>query len=106
MRRNYEAPGETLKDRGAYTQLLWGYAPGWVAGARAEYADSNSADVTDSLRDKRTRYSLNLTRYHTEYSKVRLQYNRDAADHLEGKTAHAVWLQYEVGIGRHAAHTF
>lgn len=106
MWRDYEAPGETLRDRGAYTQVLWGYAPGWVAGARAEYANANSADPADPLRDKRTRYSVNLTRYFSEYSKVRLQYNRDEAEHLDGKTANALWLQYEVGIGRHAAHTF
>lgn len=106
IRRHYEVPDETLKDRGAYTQVLWGYTPGWVAGARAEYADSNGTDVTDSLRDKRTRYSANLTWYPSEYSKVRLQFNRDKAEHLDGKRADALWLQYEVGIGRHGAHLF
>lgn len=105
MRRDYEVPGGALKDAGGYTQLLWGYAPGWVAGARAEYADSDSLDTGDSLRDRRTRYALNLTHYFSEYSKLRLQFNRDRAEHLAGP-ANAVWLQYEIGIGRHAAHTF
>lgn len=105
MRRDYEAPGGALKDAGGYTQALWGYAPGWVVGARADYADSDSTGTSDSLRDKRTRYALNLTHYFSEYSKLRVQFNRDRAEHL-AKPANALWLQYEIGIGRHAAHTF
>lgn len=105
MHRNYEVPGSALKDTGGYTQLLWGFTPGWVAGARADHADSNGTDTSDSLRDRRTRYALNLTHYFSEYSKLRLQINRDRAEHL-AEPANSYWLQYEIGIGRHAAHTF
>ena len=30
-------PAETLTDWGAYSQLLWGFTPGWVAGLRGDY---------------------------------------------------------------------
>ena len=117
MRRNYEAldsaggglPNTTLKDWGYYTQLLWGFSPGWLAGLRFEQAkgnDPNGNAASDPLRDKRWRISPNLTWYPTEFSKLRLQYNHDDAEHLPGRTANSIWLQFEGGIGSHAAHKF
>ena len=106
LARNYETPGATLNDTGAYTQLLWGFRPRWVAGLRAEYADGNASGISDPLRDKRERYSANLSFYSTEYSKLRLQYNHDRAEHLLGRTADSVWLQFEFNLGAHAAHKF
>lgn len=104
--RDYETPGSPLKDRGAYTQLLWGFMPRWVAGLRLEYADAQDNDGTDPLRDRRRRYSPNITFYPTEFSKVRLQYNRDWAEHLDGHTANSVWVQTEINLGAHSAHKF
>ncbi len=105
LRRDYDTPDGSLRDGGGYSQLLWGFAPGWLAGARAEYADSDSPDPSDALRDRRTRYALNLTHHFSEYSKLRLQWNRDRAEHL-AERVNSIWLQYEIGIGRHAAHVF
>ena len=106
LRRDYQIPAGTLKDGGGYSQLLWGYAPGWVAGARAEYADAKGETEDDPLRDRRTRASANLTWHMSEYSKLRLQYNHDRAEQLADGRAHSLWLQYEVGFGKHAAHLF
>lgn len=117
MYRNYEAtdstglglPNTRLKDWGYYTQLLWGFSPGWVAALRFEQAkgnDPNGNAATDPLRDKRWRISPNLTWYPTEFSKLRLQYNHDDARHLPDGRADSIWLQFEVGIGSHAAHKF
>ena len=104
LARDYETPGVTLKDTGVYTQLLWGFRPRWVAGVRAEYADGNASGVTDPFRDRRERYSANLSFFSTEHSKLRLQYNHDRAEHLLGRNADSVWLQYEFNLGAHAAH--
>lgn len=106
LTRDYETPGSTLKDYGGYTQVLWGYAPRWIAGLRLEYADGEGDTGTDPLRDRRTRYAPNLTFYPTEFSKIRFQYNRDWAEHLEGHTADSVWVQYEFNLGAHSAHKF
>ena len=110
--RQYEAGDlgtanrETLRDWGMFTQALWGFKPGWVAGLRWEYATADGDTATDPLRDTRKRLSPNLTWYPTEYSKLRLQYNHDWTEHLSGKTAGSLWLQVEFNLGSHAAHVF
>ena len=110
--RRYEAGDsgtpsrETLKDWGLFTQALWGFRPGWVAGLRWEYATADGDTAADPLRDTRKRLAPNLTWYPTEYSKLRLQYNHDWAEHLVGKTADTLWLQVEFNLGAHAAHVF
>jgi hypothetical protein len=112
MWRSYEAaedltvplPAETLRDSGFYVQGIWGFVSRWVAGARVEYADGNRP--TDRLGDRRWRLSPNLTFYPSEFSKLRLQYDVDFAEHLNNKALHAVFLQFEFLIGTHGAHTF
>jgi hypothetical protein len=42
----------------------------------------------------------------SEFSRLRLQYNWDEADHLAGGDASSVWLSLEVLYGAHAAHTY
>ena len=103
----------TLKDWGFYAQGLWGFTPGWVAGLRVGHANAHeglSDKGNDVLRDGRWRVSPNITWYPSEFSKIRLQYNRDWAEHLDGTerdgTADTVWLQLEFSLGGHFAHTF
>ena len=111
IQRRYEAAAtdtlnrEVLKDWGGYTQLLWGFQPGRVAGLRFERADGNGDNAADVLRDARTRLAVNMTWYTSEYSKLRVQINHDDAEHLD-KKVNAIWLQMEYNIGSHAAHTF
>jgi len=111
LKRWYEAGDQgngrdTLKDTGFFTQALWGFSPGWVAGLRAEYASADGNTSTDPLRDTRRRLSPNLTWHTSEYSKVRLQYNRDWTEHLTEETADSLFLQVEFNLGSHSAHTF
>ncbi|MDH5546079.1 MAG: hypothetical protein OEZ43_10825 [Gammaproteobacteria bacterium] len=119
MRRDYLAGDEgntahaKLIDVGMFSQLTWGFRQGWVMGLRYEWAQGNEAHAHDALaeeeidpmRDKRQRMSTNLTYFPSEFSKVRLQYNQDHADHLGG-VAHSFWLQIEYTIGAHMAHQF
>jgi hypothetical protein len=97
-------PGETLGDRGAYAQLLWGIRPRVVAGLRGDWANGTDAGFETALRAERTRISPNLTWYPTEFSKARLQYNYD--DRKGIGTDHSVWLQFEFLLGAHASHKF
>lgn len=112
LRRRYEAgdPGdptqEIMRDRGMFTQVLWGFKPGWVAGLRWETARADGDTGTDPLRDNRKRLSPNVTWYPSEFSKVRLQYNRDWTEHLLEKNTDSLWLQVEFSLGSHMAHTF
>jgi hypothetical protein len=100
---------ETVADWGAYSQVLWGFKPGWVAGLRGDYAAGNTADYeklygADLSRAPRWRVSPNLTWYPSEFSKLRLQYNYDQRDLIGAD--HSLWLQFEFLLGAHAAHKF
>ncbi len=112
---------ESLTDYGFYTQLLYGFKKGWVAGLRFDYLTGDRGDYErpllvsdgagggdiigrDPLRDQRWRVSPNLTWFPTEFSKLRLQYNYD--DRRDVGVDHSVWLQFEFVLGAHAAHKF
>ena len=106
-------PRKTLRDWGLYTQALYGFAWGWAAGLRYEYASGTGASVltydgrsNDPFRDDRHRISPLLTWHPSEFSRLRLQYNYDRADHLEHQNAHSVWLGVEFLYGAHPAHKY
>ena len=97
-------PADILRDRGIYSQLLWGFKPRMVAGLRGDYVSGSSAAFEVPLRAERYRISPNITYYPTEFSKLRLQYNYD---HRKGIGAdHSLWMQFEFILGAHAAHKF
>lgn len=101
---------ETLNDWGFYTQLLYGFKPGWAAGLRYEYATGSGESVggreSDPFRDDRSRISPLVTWMPTEFSRFRVQYNYDRASHLSDKQAHSVWFGIEFMYGAHATHSF
>src|SRR6478736_1575708 len=99
-------PAATIRDSGAYTQIVWGFHPRWNAGLRADYVDGNDAATTpdDPYRGLRYRFSPELTFLPSEFSKLRLQYNYDHGDNFG--TAHSIWMQLEFGLGAHAAHQY
>lgn len=108
---------ETVTDWGFYSQVLYGFRKGWVAGLRLDYVNGNRADYErlgltldgeslgrDLERNERWRISPNLTWYPTEFTKIRLQYNYD--DRRDIGQDHSVWLQFEFLLGAHSAHKF
>src|SRR6059058_5654743 len=101
---------ETFHDWGLYSQVLWGFKKGWVAGIRGDYVDMQDSKFTDDLdRQSRWRISANLTWYPTEFSKIRLQYNQDFLEQnffLSGREVESVFLQWEFILGAHGAHKF
>src|SRR5207244_7030759 len=69
---------ETFHDWGMYSEVLWRFKKGWVAGIRGDYLHMTDSKFTDDdERQTRSRISANLTWYPTEFSKLRLQYNHD-----------------------------
>ena len=101
---------ETFHDWGLYSQVLWGFKKGWVAGIRGDYLDMEDSRFTDDFdRQSRSRISANLTWYTTEFSKIRLQYNHDFLYEnffLAGRDVDSVFLQFEFILGAHGAHKF
>ena len=101
---------ETFHDWGMYSQLLWGFKKGWVAGVRGDYLHMEDSRFTDDdERQSRSRISANLTWYPTEFSKIRLQYNHDFLEEnffLADRDADSVFLQFEFILGAHGAHKF
>ncbi len=108
-----DLPRKTLRDWGFYTQALYGFSYGWAAGLRYEFATGSGASVlvyngreADPFRDDRHRLSPLLAWHPSEFSRIRLQYNYDRADHLERQDAHSVWLGVEFLYGAHPAHKY
>ena len=101
---------ETFHDWGMYSQVLWGFKKGWVAGIRGDYLDMEDSRFTDDFeRQSRSRISANLTWYPTEFSKIRLQYNHDFLYEnffLADRDVDSVFLQFEFILGAHGAHKF
>ena len=121
MRREYEAesffdgvtthPHADLNDWGFYTQVLAGFPGDWAAGFRYECARGSGPSVDmfpsrsmDPFRDNRQRFSPLVIWQATHFSRIRLQYNYDVAQHLEDDHAHSFWIGFEVLIGKHPAH--
>lgn len=107
IRRRYEFDDPAglleLDDSGWYAQTVWGFRRGWTVGARYDRFRGGAGPVTGL--DDRTRWSAALTWHTSEFSKLRLQVNRDRAETLE-RDVTSVWLQIEFDLGQHGAHKF
>jgi len=100
---------DLLLDFGLYSQVLYFVDEHWSTGLRYEVA-SGEGDGTevaredDPFRDDRTRISPLIAWRPSEFTRIRLQYNYDRADHLEHDDAHSFWLGVEFLIGSHGSH--
>ncbi|MGH9425177.1 MAG: hypothetical protein ACRD2L_02570, partial [Terriglobia bacterium] len=104
-------PGRTLHDWGFYSQLLYGFHYGWAAGLRYEYAGGSGVSLggrqNDPFRADRQRVSPLLVWHPSEFSRLRLQYNFDYANHFAGnRDAHSLWVGLEFLYGAHPAHSY
>ena len=95
---------ETLEDKGAYAEVLWGVKPRWVLGARGEMVSGEEAAFESEIRQDRYRLSPNVSWFPSEFSRLRLQYNFDHRNEVGND--HSLWLQIEFILGAHAAHRF
>lgn len=95
--------------RGAYAQLIYQFMPAWRAGVRYDrlMADAVPATLAGTVLDDEshdpTRMSLMVDYSHSEFSRLRLQYNRDESRPVVDDQ----WfVQYVMSIGAHGAHLF
>lgn len=100
------------KQAGYYTQLVYAYDKNWRAGVRYDNIYKN--DITKNgaaqdFEDNFYRYSA-MAEYHpSEFSRIRLQYNRNEAlynEEGERQDIHTVMVQFNIAIGAHGAHDF
>ncbi|MGH1427843.1 MAG: hypothetical protein ACRBEE_07875 [Arenicella sp.] len=97
---------------GFYLQGIYKFAPHWRAGIRYDRLDSdNTGSDTEVLEEagllnegiNPTRYSVMTEWVPSEFSRIRLQYNRDESS--ENKDSQ-LFLQFTTSIGAHGAHNF
>ena len=95
---------------GGYAQAVYQFMPRWRVGTRYSRLSSGSTDFglnAASLDDGRfhpERWSLMADFSASEFSRFRLQYNRDEA--LDGSPDDQFILQYILSLGPHGAHKF
>ncbi len=101
------------KQSGWYAQAVYQFMPHWRVGVRYDQlqSDNSGADAAvlaeaglDVTGYKPSRSSLMLDWSHSEYSRVRLQFNQDKS--RADVTDNQVYLQYVMSIGAHGAHQF
>jgi hypothetical protein len=118
-----QAPATTLHDRGVVAQIIWGFHPEWAAGVRGERCTGSGVSIisadnggggtvdtvvdrsNDALRNNRTRFAALLSWQPSEFTRFRLQYSQDHAQHLD-RVEHSIWLGAEFLIGTYPAHLF
>ncbi len=93
-----------------YVQGVYGFAPRWTLGLRYDQAGStNEVRGGDESEDFGTtsRWSGDVTFNPTEFSRVRVQYDRsDVAVDGGAEQVNAYYLQLQISLGAHGAHKF
>ncbi|RMG53915.1 MAG: hypothetical protein D6717_10430 [Gammaproteobacteria bacterium] len=94
---------------GAYVQAVYQFRHGWRSGLRLDRLSVPAAQggLTGSALDPAghapRRASLMIDYAHSEFSRIRLQFNRDESS---PQTDNQWFLQYTMSLGAHGAHRF
>ena len=104
--------GKELKQSGFYSQLVYRFARRWRIGARYDLLNQNDVyvnGVKQNLPGDLDRISAMLEFKPTEFSTLRLQFNRDNSlfdGNNMREPVNSVFLQFNMAIGAHGAHAF
>lgn len=104
------------RQSGWYAQAVYQFMPYWRVGGRYDRLshgsiglNANAANLTPPDFDPK-RYSLMLDWNPSEFSRIRLQFNRDQSRQDPGTgaaiTDNQLFLQYVFSLGAHGAHRF
>jgi hypothetical protein len=95
---------------GFYVQGVYGVAPRWQVAGRASAAgliNERHRGGSRSVWEASTMYSAAIAFNPTEFSRLRLQYNRGRVwVDEEPERFHQVFVQIQLSLGAHGAHTF
>ena len=109
----FTLPSDEVDDWGFYVQAIKALDKKWGIGVRYEYVSGSGDNFEEEERvdrdtvferSDRSRISPMLVYQHSEFTKLRLQYNMEDSD-AEGD-ADTLWLGVEVILGSHPAHNF
>ncbi|UCH53923.1 MAG: hypothetical protein JSW09_03800 [Pseudomonadota bacterium] len=96
--------------QGGYVQGVYQFIPRWRVGLRYDRLKADAVDaalagtVLDSQGHHPTRVSAMIDWSHSEFSRLRLQFNRDES---RAETTDNQWyLQYVMSLGAHGAHAY
>ena len=103
------------KQQGYYAQAIYQFMPRWRAGVRYDWLHSANnvgtpapgtslATLADNSYDPK-RYSVMADFSNSEFSRVRLQYNRDESRPAKVKD-NQFFVQFIYSLGAHPAHSF
>jgi hypothetical protein len=103
--------GKELKQSGFYSQLVYRFAQRWRIGARYDRFIQNDIYVNGLRQDLPgglDRISAMLEFKPSEFSTLRLQFNRDNSlfDGTNREPVNSVFLQFNMAIGAHGAHAY
>ena len=96
---------------GWYLQGVYQFMPRWRVGLRTERLDAGTPDYgaqrrprspTSGYRPRKNTLMLDFNP--SEFSRVRLQFAQDRA--REGVTDNQLFLQYQMSLGAHGAHSY
>ena len=100
---------------GFYVQGVYQFLPQWRAGLRYDRLQANNAlsnpapgtslETLAANGQHPQRYTAMVDWSHSEFSRIRLQYNRDES-RPNGKADDQVYVQYIFALGSHPAHQF
>jgi len=94
---------------GAYLQGVYGFAPRWEAGLRYDVTGlTNEKAIPGSTSewDASRRTTAMMTFRPSEFSQIRLQAARADLAYDGNRSFNQLYLQYEVSLGSHGAHSF
>ena len=95
---------------GWYVQGLYQFMPAWRVGLRTERLDAGTPDYGANaglyaLGDYRpSKHTLMLDYSPSEFSRIRLQLARDRAQ--QGSSDNQFFVQYQMSLGAHGAHSY
>lgn len=98
------------RQSGWYLQGVYQFMPRWRAGLRTESISGGTASYGSNgpflvaSQGKGRRNSVMVDYTLTEFSRLRLQYAHNAARF--GAADNQIWLQYQMSLGAHGAHSF
>jgi hypothetical protein len=102
--------GYTGSQEGWYAQAVYQFMPRWRVGARIDRLKADEAGaalagtVLDNQAHEPERASVMIDFSNSEFSRLRLQFNRD--DSRANETDNQWYLQYVMSLGAHGAHAF
>lgn len=96
---------------GLYSQLIWKFNQQWRLGARLDLLLGNNV-IEDNknlnFAGYQPKYTAMVDFNPTEFSRIRLQYNHDRSRYIDStqQAVNEVFLQLNMAIGAHGAHSF